>query len=201
MLALVAKQVLVCRLFRSLAAHCRARCKRSVVCNTAGIRAALCPYHLAPRAYSACQVPVVLPGTLALGCLSSSSRVRRAAASVASHAVFEAVVLVAIVANCVLLAMDGPGVAPSSRLRAVLDVADAVFAGVFVAEAALKLAAWGAWGCGRWYVPSLWTSGLCLWSTSGCTWGLAWQLALCMTLRPGLEGRSRVLACAGMGNG
>ena len=94
----------------------------------------------------------MISGTTSLGCLSSTHCIRRAAAVVVSHPAFEAGVLCAIVANCVLLAMDAPGVRNDSTLRAVLDSSDAAFAGLFVLEAALKLVAWGAWGCGAWCV-------------------------------------------------
>ncbi len=51
--------------------------------------------------------------------------------------------------NCILLAMDNHGVKDGSTFRQALDNTDIAFAVFFACEAAMKLFAWGVWGCGR----------------------------------------------------
>jgi hypothetical protein len=55
------------------------------------------------------------------------------------HSWFETVVLMGIVINCVLLAVDNPGIDKDSTLRAVLDGADIFFAIFFLLELMIKV--------------------------------------------------------------
>ena len=48
--------------------------------------------------------------------------------------------------------MDNHGVKDGSTFRQALDNTDIAFAVFFACEAAMKLIAWGVWGCGRRYV-------------------------------------------------
>ena len=78
------------------------------------------------------------------------------------HPLFEALVLVVIIVNCILLAADDASVAPDSAFSLAMPSIDIAFGVFFASEMALKLLAWGLWANGQTYVPS------CLLLGSGC---------------------------------
>ena len=71
------------------------------------------------------------------------------------HPLFESMVMVMIVVNCVLLAMDDSYVIPGSVLANTIVVTDYIFAAFFFSEMTMKLIAWGIWNCGPGYVYSV----------------------------------------------
>ena len=89
---------------------------------------------------------------LAFGFIPPDNRARVLLFDMVKHPVYESVVMVVIVVNCLLLALDDATVTPDSLRRRVIDNSDYFFAAFFVVEMCMKLVAWGAWGCGHTYV-------------------------------------------------
>jgi hypothetical protein len=78
-----------------------------------------------------------------LGLFGAGSALR-AAAFAAVHSVwFDRLVLSLVLASSLALALDSPGLDPSSRLKQALGVLDIAFVGCFALEALLKILAFG----------------------------------------------------------
>jgi len=93
----------------------------------------------------------------ALGCLPAQNSMREVVFRLVTSTAFEAVVLVAILVNCVFLAVESPLLDPSSTLANALTIGDYVFAVLFTVEACLKIIAFGVWREGQHaYLRSAW---------------------------------------------
>lgn len=84
-----------------------------------------------------------------LGMCSATWPPRQLMFRVVTSAPFEGVVLLAILVNCVMLALETPFVAVGSTLDDVLRISDVVFAVLFSIEAICKIFALGIWRTGK----------------------------------------------------
>ena len=91
---------------------------------------------------------------VALGLFPDASRIRQAAFGLVTSKHFEGVVGALILANCVVLALDGPSVADGSSFRRSMDGLELALTALFFAELTTKLIAFGAWSNGQLYVAT-----------------------------------------------
>jgi hypothetical protein len=91
------------------------------------------------------------------GVLPATSPLRQVVFRIVTSGVFEGVVLLAILINCVMLALETPFIEPGTTLSDVLRISDVVFAVLFTIEAVLKITAFGVWRTGKHaYLRSAW---------------------------------------------
>ena len=86
----------------------------------------------------------------AFGIFAPSNPLRAAVFRVVEHPLFEALLIVVITANCILLALDDAAVEARPTLRNLVNHTDYAFSAFFALEMCMKLLAWGVWGCGQW---------------------------------------------------
>ncbi|GLI71626.1 hypothetical protein VaNZ11_016896 [Volvox africanus] len=85
------------------------------------------------------------------------SGLRSSTATLVHSPLFETVIMVLIMASCVSLVLDSPGLDPHSRLAMALRIMDYIFLGAFTLEAVLKIVTFGFAFSGKHaYVRSGW---------------------------------------------
>ncbi|GIL93485.1 hypothetical protein Vretimale_19881 [Volvox reticuliferus] len=72
-----------------------------------------------------------------------NSRLRHATAELVHNSLFEMIVLLLILASCVSLVLNSPGLDPDSRMAKALQILDYIFTGAFTLEAILKIVTFG----------------------------------------------------------
>ncbi|KAA0162398.1 hypothetical protein FNF28_04736 [Cafeteria roenbergensis] len=91
------------------------------------------------------------------GCFHEDNCLRIGLFRLVTSSWFEVGVLIAILVNCVFLALESPDNEPTSVLSEVLATGDVVFAVLFTVEASFKIAAFGIWKAGpHAYLRSAW---------------------------------------------